>query len=185
LVLFFYELRLRCHIIKKLQIRLNIVLGIQKNDFFDEHCKTQKGNLAQIDYICFKKTGFLIVLLQKFMRFCLILTLLLFTICCKNHENKFELEGTWKDMSCQNNLNNCESRYPIIVIGSVVSDSLIVMNHKENWETIPTTSKWQSFSLELENNYESLLFPNYETNTLQYYDDVKKGFVYYKKTSKK
>ncbi len=115
----------------------------------------------------------------------ILLTLTTLLTNCESRKNTFVLEGKWVDISCLNSTKNCESRYPEILIQSKNSDSLEVKDHTGNWKKIWTNNKWQSFSLILENDYESLLFPNYETNSLQYYDDVKKGFVYYKKSSKK
>lgn len=116
------------------------------------------------------------------MRLCLILTLLLITICCKNHENKFELEGTWKDVSCQNDLDNCESRFPIIVIDTHFKDSIEVRTKLGSTKKLWTNKKYQTATITLENHYESLLFPIYDENTLTYYDNTKDRFVYYKKT---
>jgi hypothetical protein len=85
-------------------------------------------------------------------------------------------------MACMDTVKNCKSRYPEIIIDFEMTDSLIVLDQSGNWKRIWTNYKWQSYSLKLENDYESLLFPNYKTNTLQYYDGVNKEFVYYQKT---
>jgi hypothetical protein len=122
------------------------------------------------------------LLLQKFMKFCLILTLSFFTICCKNQENTFELEGTWKDVSCQDKPENCESRFPIIIIDTSFQDSIEVRTKLGSTKKLWTNKKYQAASITLENNYESLLFPIYNKNTLAYYDNTEDRFVYYKKT---
>jgi hypothetical protein len=101
---------------------------------------------------------------------------------CQSHQNTFQLEGKWVDMACMDAAKNCKSRYPEIVIDFEMPNSLIVLDQSGNWKSIWTNNKWQSYSLKLENDYESLLFPNYKTNTLQYYDGVNKEFVYYQKT---
>lgn len=116
------------------------------------------------------------------MRFRLILTLSLFTICCKNQENNFELEGTWKDVSCQDNLENCESRFPIIIIDTSYKDSIEVRTKLGSTKKLWTNKKYQAASITLANNYESLLFPIYDRNTLAYYDNTEDRFVYYKRT---
>lgn len=114
----------------------------------------------------------------------ILFTLSILLTNCQSRENAFELEGKWVDVTCANSTKNCKSRYPEIVINSEISDSLGVMNQVGVRKKIWTNSKWQSFSLKLENDYESLLFPNYKTNTLQYYDNIEKEFVYYIKTPK-
>jgi hypothetical protein len=116
------------------------------------------------------------------MRFCLILITIFITTCCKNQETKFELEGTWKDVACQNDLNNCESRFPIIVIDSSFQDSIEVRTQQGSTKKLWSNKKYQVASITLENNFESLLFPVYDKKTLAYYDDIKGTFVYYKKT---
>ncbi|MDP1815878.1 MAG: hypothetical protein Q8K92_15635 [Leadbetterella sp.] len=115
----------------------------------------------------------------------ILLTLTTLLSNCQSRENTFVLEGRWQDTSCLNSVENCKSRYPVILIKSEITDSLDVMDHNGEWKKIWTNSKWQSYSIKLENSYESLLFPSYETNSLQYYDDVKKEFVYYKKLPNK
>lgn len=129
----------------------------------------------------FSKNGVEILLLHKFMRFCLILLFLLGTICCKNQENKFEIAGTWKDVTCKDDLNNCESRFPIIVIDTSLQDSIEVKTKLGVTKRIWSNKKYEGASITLENNYESLLFPVYDKNSLAYYDDTKGYFVYYKK----
>jgi hypothetical protein len=117
------------------------------------------------------------------MKICLILITLFITICCKNQENRFELEGTWKDVTCQNDLANCDSRFPIIVIDSSFQDSIEVRTKLGFAKKLWSNKKYQVASITLENNFESLLFPIYDKKALAYYDDITGAFVYYKKTN--
>ncbi len=111
-----------------------------------------------------------------------ILAMMAVLLCsCQSHENTLVLYGKWVDISCGNVLKNCTSRYPIIHLDAQKTDSIFVQKQDGTWESKWTNHKWESFSLILENGYESLLFPNYNTKTLQYYDNTTKQFVYYTK----
>ncbi|MCP9765943.1 hypothetical protein [Lacihabitans soyangensis] len=101
--------------------------------------------------------------------------------CCQSHDNTLELYGKWVDLSCVNVPKKCTSRFPIIHLDAQRRDSIFVQKQDGRWEGKWTNHKWESFSLKLENGYESLLYPNYKTKTLQYYDNTTKQFVYYTK----
>jgi hypothetical protein len=100
---------------------------------------------------------------------------------CQSHDNTLELYGKWVDLSCVNVPKKCTSRFPIIHLDAQRRDSIFVQKQDGRWEGKWTNHKWESFSLKLENGYESLLYPNYKTKTLQYYDNTTKQFVYYTK----
>jgi hypothetical protein len=102
---------------------------------------------------------------------------------CQPFESSLDLHGQWIDLNCADISKSCNSRYPIIKIDTNFTDTLFVKKTDGTWESKWTNHKWESFSLILENGYESLLYPNYKTNTLQYYDNTTKRFVYYSKST--
>lgn len=112
-------------------------------------------------------------------RILIILTTLL--IGCQSRENDLDLAGGWIDVSCIDNLENCESRYPIIYIKPQIRDSIFVKYSNGELKSVWAYKMSKAVSLKLENKYESLLFPNFETQKLQYYDNTSQQFVYYTK----
>jgi hypothetical protein len=113
----------------------------------------------------------------------IITTLAVVLSSCQNYENSLDLYGQWIDISCTDQATNCHSRYPVIKIDPKISDTLFLKKPDGAWDHKWTNHKWESFSLMLENGYESLLYPNYKTGRLQYYDNTTERFVYYIKSS--
>ena len=111
----------------------------------------------------------------------ILVILALITFGCESNENTLDLSGEWMDTSCIGNLENCESRYPIISINPKIPDSIFVKKQDGKMGTLWAYSRWQSISITLENGRETLIFPNYKTKNLQYYDNITKKFVYYSK----
>jgi hypothetical protein len=101
---------------------------------------------------------------------------------CASKEENLSLGGKWVNTQCEDKVKPCKSDFREIVIDPSIPDSIFVKTKSGSWEKLWTLHKWQSFTLTLENGYQTLLYPNYKTQNLQYYDNRNKKFVYYRKS---
>jgi hypothetical protein len=101
---------------------------------------------------------------------------------CASKEENLSLGGKWVNTQCDDKVKPCKSDFHEIIIDPAIPDSILVKTKSGSWEKLRTLHKWQSFTLTLENGYQTLLYPNYKTQNLQYYDNRNKKFVYYRKS---